>query len=699
MTARAATALLPSFLLFLAYAALAAWWLWPLPTVWQDHSAVFGRRDFGFLNVADWYLIVWVLAWGTHALLTQPFDLFAANTFFPTEHSLAYSEHMLGWVPLFAPTYLISGNPVLATNVAVFLTYPLGALAMYALARRWLSAPAAAVAGAFYVFAPFRYLASPHFHMLGTVYLPLALLFTDRWLERARLRDAAGFAVSVSLQCLSSVYLGYALILAYAAFLPAALWHWRPRLDRRRLTGLALALVAGFGPVVATSIPYLTMRKRGLIPAYDDAFDVPPLGLIPYFATTHALRYLTETGIGFLGYALGALALLPHWRRHRWPLAIGLLLAAWGTLVSFGPTILVLGKYEVWSPYRLLMSVVPGFDTVRQPGRFAVVAQLGFALLAGIGCARAFEVLPARLRWAAAFAVVALALRIAPLQPPLPLEQELTGERVPAAYRWLAEHGDGRALLELPGLSFAQAAERMYLSTFHWLPIVQGYSAYTPPTPEHLNDVAAKLPSEAALQELVDFADVGWLLVHLDELAPGERVRWDEPLPSGLEEAGRFGSDLVLRVTRPVANDRRARLTAASHESLGGAPLGPIATPCSGELRWTDAATEWKVAQEHFLHVELWNHGERAWPGPAVYPRDSLQLRASVLRADGSVATSSKVPMPSDVRPGSSAQAIVPLGAQWQPGEYVVRIEVFQRSGGTLDRCGVPPLEHRLAVR
>ncbi len=91
---------------------------------------------------------------------------------------------------------------------------------------------------------------------------------------------------------------------------------------------------------------------------------------------------------------------------------------------------------------------------------------------------------------------------------------------VPQVYRWLAANGAGRALLELPLAGPSEAGRRMYFSTYHWLPTVDGYSAYPPMTRDLFWRISYGLPGEAALHQLVDLADIGWVVVHLDEMPP-----------------------------------------------------------------------------------------------------------------------------------------------------------------------------------
>jgi len=50
----------------------------------------------------DPLLNVWILAWDFHALTTNPASLFNANIFYPVENTLAFSEHMLGVLPISA---------------------------------------------------------------------------------------------------------------------------------------------------------------------------------------------------------------------------------------------------------------------------------------------------------------------------------------------------------------------------------------------------------------------------------------------------------------------------------------------------------------------------------------------------------------------------------------------------------------------
>lgn len=673
-------------LVALGYLALTAWWLWPLPRHLADHFA-YPPAVTPFI-AADLHLITWALAWDTHALLTSPLSLFDANIFHPARSALAFSEHFLGYVPLFAPVWLVTGNAVLASNLVIVLTFPLCALATYALARRFVSPAAAFVAGALFAFHAQRYVNLYHLHQLGTFYLPLALLFTERWLERARRRDALGLAVVVGLQLLCSFYLAYAIVLFYAAYLPLALWRWRESLDRRRLAGLALALGAAGVPMLLTSLPYLELQRLGLVPSGKS--PMVDLALEPFVTMGRVRNYLTAGAVGAAGYALGLLALVLGWRGGAYPRVLGVVACAVGLFLAAGPTV-IWGGVEHWSPYALLFRWLPGFSAVRLPFRFLVIAQLGFALLAALGSEQVIRRLPRTLGWPVALAAVALVLALAPARAPHTLHQQPAPATLPPAYRWLAEKGEGGALLELPVAEPSVAGRRMLLSTYHWLPILDGYSAYPPLTRRYLIGMAQGLPREDALQSLVDAVDVRWILVHLGELSESARDAWQDDFYPGLELVERWGDDALYEVYLPVTIDRR-ELLLRTDQTLGGLPLAPVPTPCPGRLRaaLVDPERELRPRERTRVRVDVDNTSATAWPGLGLYPRHLVQIRTTFHRGEKQIGLPRTVPLWVDLPAQHTVEATIEVVVPPAAGVYQLVLELVQ-DGESLASCGVAP--------
>ncbi len=163
----------------------------------------------------DPLLFAWILAWMTKAIFSDPLHLFQANVFYPFPDSLAFTDAPLAIVPIAAPVIWLTGNPVLAVNVATLVAFVLSGFFTYLLARYLTqSAAAGIVAGIVFAFAPYKIAHLGHLQLLTSQWMPLALLFLHRGLASRRWRDFGGFAVCFVLQSLSALY--YMLFLAVA---------------------------------------------------------------------------------------------------------------------------------------------------------------------------------------------------------------------------------------------------------------------------------------------------------------------------------------------------------------------------------------------------------------------------------------------------------------------------------------------------
>ncbi|MBU2516115.1 MAG: hypothetical protein KKB57_00910, partial [Proteobacteria bacterium] len=195
--------------LFAVYAALALLWLSPLSLNLAGH----------LYDPGDSMINSWALAWDWRALTTAPLELFNANLFYPARNSLAFTEHLLVPALLAAPVLAASHNPILAHNLVLLLTFPLSGLGVYLLCRRlgagfW----AAALAGFFFAFCPYRTLQVSRLQIEAVMWAPYALLFLHRWLAGGAWRDLGGLLLFYVLQALScgywALYFGLCLLLA-----------------------------------------------------------------------------------------------------------------------------------------------------------------------------------------------------------------------------------------------------------------------------------------------------------------------------------------------------------------------------------------------------------------------------------------------------------------------------------------------------
>ena len=227
-------------------------------------------------DIGDPLLNTWILAWDSHALLTDPLHLFDANIFYPLPKTLAYSEHLFSTAILALPLIAFTGEPVLAYNLSLLLSFPLAGLGMYLLVLRWTQRRGAAfLAGLVFAFAPYRLAAIAHLQLLTVQWLPFSLLALDRVLNSQFANRSSKilnrwlllFVVFTTLQILAGWYLAVFTVLILGLYtLGWLVAHWR-LVARGRVLGtgswrLILAALVVIGLALVFALPYLAVLPQ-----------------------------------------------------------------------------------------------------------------------------------------------------------------------------------------------------------------------------------------------------------------------------------------------------------------------------------------------------------------------------------------------------------------------------------------------------
>jgi hypothetical protein len=672
-----------------ACAALACWLLHPLSTA--PGTSLYDSATFegAHLGQPDVTLNAWILAWGSHALATgRVSDFFDANIFYPEPATLAYSEHLLGVLPIFAPLYWTTGNLALSLNLWTVGTFVFCALAMYWVGLRWFeSHAAAAVAAIAYAFAPARFHALTHVQALSVQYLPL--LAYAIWATSHR-RDAAtwlAIAVLAGVQALSSYYLGYAGFVVAGAMAVCALFGATQERTRRALF-IGSALLAAALLMVPVSLPYLELRSQGQIG--DARVILEPWGylraqLFPDIPAPGPASWAAWRVIPVLATA-GALLGLATARYRALTAAFGLLLLL-GCLLAMGPFASLLGV-KISGLHDLAARVVPGWSTLRIYGRFSIAAWLALSLLAALPFARGVRWLgPHRtplaivaLLLVASLAWSASRIAIRTLVPP-------DAARSLTAYRWLAERDDGDPVLEWP-MQFGKVdSDYMYLSTLHWRPLVNGYSGHRPPSNELLASLAACLPEPVAARSLVQLNVARWLVVHMRR--PGWGVRtWQRLAEVGAEL--RFTDDDLRIYELPFEKSEPSPLRRQTHDdrTLFGTSKSP--------LRFRDLEAEIvpllseidSLGGNEWVELRVRNASPVSWPALAA-ERDGLvglTFRSRRLGEERYRPLRGFARLPADLAPGQSATLQARLYPPRERGDYEL-LPCLQQWGRKAWRC------------
>ena len=517
-------------------------------------------------NYGDPLLNTWILAWDVHQLLRDPLRLFQANSFHPYSNTLAYSENLLAIAALGAPFLLLTGNPIWVHNLLLLFSFIMcgwtAYLLVYDQSRSWAGG---LVAGTVYAFAHYRWGHISHLQLLSAQWLPLVLLYLRHFIRRGwRPRHAVLAAGFFILQALSCTYYAFYAALTVLLYLLYALIARRLSADRRLLWG-AVALGAALLILTPVMVPYLHARAEvgefeleaqsgARLVAWISAAKGTPLGSLPPFnAFGRRSEHTFFPGLVPLLLAVGGL--LQRQIRLEKRFYVALTTLAW--VLALGPELrLIGGQGPIFRPlpYALLYHL-PGFSAMRVPARLGLLVMLGIAVLAGWG---AVELHRRAGRWGAGLVLALIALIVVSYYAaPLSTRPIAVGAEVPVVYRWLAAQATGSAVVELPsassiwflkdGISLPRLARQQYFSTYHWQPMLMGYSGMYPPAfGEHI-DHLLHFPSRDGLAYLRGL-DVHYVVIHWDELSGEERHALERGLRRFAEEltpVAWLGSDQV----------------------------------------------------------------------------------------------------------------------------------------------------------
>jgi hypothetical protein len=352
----------------------------------------------------------WQLAWVGHAVVTDPGSLWTTNAFLREPGNLAFTDTVLGYLPL---TLLVGtdgmAEAIRGLNLALVAANVIAFLGAYALARVLGARVAGAlVAGAGFAFAPWRIQQIDHINVLSTggMALTLALLCLGHgWSLRAGWRPErirAGWIWAAWLVACWQLTFGFALGVVFGYVLAAVMLLWllgwvirrRARLPVRLLVAHAGGGAIFLGFTAALARPYLhalaAHPEATRTEAYLGLFSPRWLGFFtapehhawysPYQETWRSHLGWTNETLLLPGYLLMALAVAGLFCSS-WPLRRRLALG----LVTFAVALLAMGTAAPAGgelTFLPLWRHLPGWDSMRTPGRLVIWVTLGLCLLA-----------------------------------------------------------------------------------------------------------------------------------------------------------------------------------------------------------------------------------------------------------------------------------------------------------------------------
>jgi len=525
----------------------------------------------------DALLNTWIIAWVGHALITDPFNLFHANIFYPYPNTLAFSELLLPQGIFALPFNLAFDNTILGYNLVLLASFVLAAWAMYLLVFDLTRVRGAAIiAGTIFAFNPYNLGNLAQVQLLSFGWMPLVWLWLRRWLtvEQRPLttdhfrwtptdfRYVFLFALTFSLQALSSLYYAFLAGMGVALYvlwfcITQRVWGlgtlcgFRFHVPlARALVRLALAAALIALMLVPFFLPYLQVqREMGFERAVTESepfsaslklyAQVSPQNVLygtwlaprpPIFYGGYPLDNLFP-GLIALGLALAGIVATNH--RERW---FYVLLLMFAFVLSLGPRLYLApdAPTDIVLPYRWLYDVFPLLRALRAPVRFDALVAFALAVLAGLGFALGvsrFKFQVSRLLPPTS-GLLPLASRLLPpascllltgliafeylAVPAAQITPMPVGDTLPEYVRWLRARPRA-VILEIPMLASEPGKPldltRQYLSTYHWHTTPDGYSGFNPPRRGEMAYEMQTFPDARTLA-LVHALDVRYVVYH-----------------------------------------------------------------------------------------------------------------------------------------------------------------------------------------
>lgn len=554
----------------------------------------------------DSYQIAWSIAWDVHALKENPTQLFNANIFYPHKNTLAYSENHLGSAFLAWPIIALTNNPILAENILILFYFVLGAYFMYLLlfyhTHNWM---ASLLGGVIFGFNPYRFFHFSHLNLQVIFFFPLFILILHYLVNpvrksgalypadlskkginissqsalRTRLSNGVKkqkvkyFIIFTFLFILLGYTSGYYFLMMLIVFFLYFIFYFfvfdKRFLNLRFLTKIILSFSIIGLAVFPVFYPYLQLQSEtwyspnlAMINAYSakviDYLSFSPLlrEWLGYPNTMERMIYL-----GFTVVLLSIASVVFIVKRYRVEekiikavglyLFIGLVffLLSFGRLIKFTPQ-----DQGIVGPYLFFYSFVPGFDNIRSISRFFILVLFSLSSVIGIALGLYFNKLNKRRLSLGIFTLLLILIIgeyfwIPPFQRSF-FEKVETGNAVPPVYRWLVEQKEDLVILELPmSYNLKLNGKYVYFSTYHWKKLVNGNSAYFPPTFTILEEKLQKIPQDDTIKILKEIG-VDYVIVHLDYYAQAQEMVTAEQLADIKEMmlVKEFDNDLVYRL-------------------------------------------------------------------------------------------------------------------------------------------------------
>lgn len=423
------------------------------------------------IDRVDGLLITWFLNW----TIAHPLN-YNANIFYPYTKTLAYSETMLPQAFLVSPIILMFKEPLLAFNINFLLGFILTGVATYYLTFHLTKRhPAALLASILLTYSTIHLNYMAHLQLFNLYPVLLAILFLLR-------KNQKLFILFFIVSSLTTVLFFYFLIIF-------ALW-------QKKFVWLIIAVML----TIPFLIPYFLVSnefnyRRPITDAINFSLQIPDLTNV---SVTSRLSFLipqlpNSTPAYFGAVLLGLIIVMVtallfsnkvnssskdrFLRFFLFSSLFSFILALGPALHIFRSTIHVGPIPAIPLPYSILYYLLPGFSGLRTPSRWILLTAICLVIAIAVRFAK-------KITWP--WAITLSTLVILEINFPFKYTPISAVANFPPEQIWLKNNYTEVPMIQFPiygwfdGDKVGEETLREYYSTYHWHPMFNGYSGFSP---------------------------------------------------------------------------------------------------------------------------------------------------------------------------------------------------------------------------
>lgn len=453
----------------------------------------------------DSYFNIWTIGWDVHMLQKNPAEIFNANIFHPNKNTLAYSENLIGTALFAWPIIALSGNPVLAYNIIIFIFFIFAGYCMYLLAYYFTkNFPVSILGGVIYGYNAYMFLHFNLLHITAVFFFPLTFLALHKMLESEKKKYSIYFVFLYTLLGYMSMhfFMMISLVIPIYVFMYHVLIK-KENSNKWFFGRFIISLVISAIFILPVFYPYLTLRSNieysrsysmvnQFSPTITDYLTFSPLLLDLFEMPKKIFKTYIYSGFTVLAlFVFSVVMLIKKYNKRKNIFNISFIYIIIG-LVAFIMSFGVVIRFSendpgIVGPFVLFFEFVPGFGGLRALGRFSIVLLMSASMIITLVLNQYLNRFKNRFLCNGLLVLIGclviLEYIIIPPLRPINLETAKIGSNIPEVYRWLSDQKDDSVILELPIWVHGseQTAEYQYYSLFHWHRQLHGYSGYYPP--------------------------------------------------------------------------------------------------------------------------------------------------------------------------------------------------------------------------